>query len=171
MKRTTVMAGLFFVTLTAQGGVTIPMFTPIDVPMLIDPIFVLDPCTFADVKLDIGAGTAMGSDVGGDYFTSTSSRVLMAGGSPVGQVITDYRRVTTSEGEFVTMTDTFIVNGSLTAFGRSSNDVRGFAGARGIVTEILDASGQKVDLDVTYLVSDFGTSGSVNAYCFFSPDF
>jgi hypothetical protein len=136
----------------------------IDPPSIIvrPPIFTIDPCFTADVKLSLSEPSARDVSSGSDYWVSVDTLDLLSGTTKVAQLFSNYRRVTLGGTHYSTMEHTFIA-GNITLFGKASNSDAGYAGAVGVITDVL-VGRTRQDIKATYLITDFGGNRSI---CFF----
>lgn len=172
MRRLTVLLSVFLVAVVVGPGVVnaeevkavpLPSDLIIDPSIPTDPVFTLkDPCLTSDFELELGKVNWKDTETGTDFFVSEAIIELKnSAGTGIGQVISKYSRITADSTEYVALDDTMIFPEALTIFGQASNVELGHIGARGAGTRIVDSNGQIIDVDLTYLYSDYGGTDSI----------
>jgi len=163
-----VSVALFACMIFAAPVFAAPIFVPID-PIVMPPIFTLNPCFGATVIADMGDITISDgtSDGAGSFYGAVYTYDISVSGATVAHVITNYKRVDFGTSSQVAMDDTFIdIADGITVFGRSVNrDHTGIIGVQGVIIGAVNFSGTKND-DVKgrYLTTNFG---GTNRFCAF----
>ncbi|MCP4682094.1 MAG: hypothetical protein GY864_07160 [Desulfobacterales bacterium] len=117
----------------------------------------LNPCSGADITIPLDDCDYFDAETGADWYRKVMSCDLQIEGVSVGRLISEYLRLATTEDSeenvWVQIRDQIIVNDALTIWGNSYNTEYNHPGAEGMATNILDASFNKVDMDLKYKYS------------------
>jgi hypothetical protein len=157
-KRVVLILGLVLLTLflTIPAAVNAAPFDPV-VP--IGPLIpiVLDPCLFADYVATMSShgSYVVAYDAGDNYHEEFHTwQLSVSGAGLTGQLVSEYKRMTTASGSFVHTEDTIIVPDQFTVFGRAYKTATGYTDAQGVIVGVIDANGNQIDVKGTYLYTD-----------------